>query len=475
MAYPYATLPTNRTNATAADIGGPSGGTGAHPDDHNDIGQALNDILTELGAGPKGGSASLTARLATLDTTLAAKIAATIVDAKGDLIAATAADTVARLAVGTNGQVLSADSAEVTGLKWIAAAAGGAVATDAIWDAKGDLAAATAADTATKLAVGTNNQVLTADSAQATGIKWATPSDDITKALLDAKGDIIAATAADTPARLAVGTNGQVLTADSGEATGIKWGTAGSGSVAADAIWDAKGDLAGGTGADTAARLAVGTNGQVLSADSAEATGLKWIAAAAGSVATDAIWDDDSDIAVGTGANTAAKLAVPASRIVARLAAGSVKAATAAEVKTLLGTPLLGYVAYNPGSAGSLTTATGALVDLDATNIFVTFTVPLSGNVMIEGEVYAEASAATGLLILGLRESTTQLDRYVVLGTMPVGGAVRPVFSAVRTGLTPGASITYKLAAVHVTNAFTLRWGGGDGNYGPAVMRAWAV
>lgn len=47
---------------------------------------------------------------------------------------------------------------------------------------------------------------------------------------------------------------------------------------------DAKGDLVGGTGADTFARLAVGANGTVLTADSAEATGLKW--ATAGAAAT---------------------------------------------------------------------------------------------------------------------------------------------------------------------------------------------
>ena len=50
-----------------------------------------------------------------------------IVDAKGDIIAATAADTVARLAVGSNNQVLTADSSTATGLKWATPAAGGKV------------------------------------------------------------------------------------------------------------------------------------------------------------------------------------------------------------------------------------------------------------------------------------------------------------------------------------------------------------
>ena len=43
-------------------------------------------------------------------------------------------------------------------------------------DAKGDLVAGTGADAFSRLAVGTNNYVLTADSAQATGLKWASPS-----------------------------------------------------------------------------------------------------------------------------------------------------------------------------------------------------------------------------------------------------------------------------------------------------------
>jgi hypothetical protein len=52
---------------------------------------------------------------------------ATAIDAKGDLIAGTAADTFDRLAVGTNGQTLVADSTASTGLKWATPSGGGKV------------------------------------------------------------------------------------------------------------------------------------------------------------------------------------------------------------------------------------------------------------------------------------------------------------------------------------------------------------
>jgi hypothetical protein len=53
----------------------------------------------------------------------------------------------------------------------------------------------------------------------------------IANALVDAKADLITATANDTPARLGVGANGTVLTADSAEATGLKWATPASGGL----------------------------------------------------------------------------------------------------------------------------------------------------------------------------------------------------------------------------------------------------
>jgi hypothetical protein len=49
---------------------------------------------------------------------IANALVTTVVDAKGDLLVGTANDTVGRLAVGTNGQYLVADSAETTGLKF---------------------------------------------------------------------------------------------------------------------------------------------------------------------------------------------------------------------------------------------------------------------------------------------------------------------------------------------------------------------
>lgn len=80
---------------------------------------------------------------------------------------------------------------------------------------------------------GTTGQVLSKASGTDLDFTWVAQDDSnaIQNAIVDAKGDLIAATAADTPARLAVGTNGQVLTADSTAATGLAWATSASGGM----------------------------------------------------------------------------------------------------------------------------------------------------------------------------------------------------------------------------------------------------
>ena len=60
---------------------------------------------------------------------------------------------------------------------------------------------------------------------------YITQATAVNPTIIDAKGDIITATAADTPATLAVGTANQVLTVDSTTATGLKWATPASGAL----------------------------------------------------------------------------------------------------------------------------------------------------------------------------------------------------------------------------------------------------
>ena len=72
---------------------------------------------------------------------------------------------------------------------------------------------------------GTSGQVLSKNSNTDMDFVWVTSDDAnaIQNTIVDAKGDLITATGADTPARLAVGANDLILTADSTQSTGLKY------------------------------------------------------------------------------------------------------------------------------------------------------------------------------------------------------------------------------------------------------------
>jgi hypothetical protein len=303
---------------------------------------------------------------------------------------------------------------------------GGNVATDTIWDAKGDLAVATADNTAVALTVGADDTVLVADSSPAEGVSWAkvtharsqdvgaytiqmrnagtsgvradTKISSLTEAAVPFPGDWVlgeistgelrrydvssfvstgfyginvkqsddlqsfkgietiafeaehfyinqnapntdevvvnlrnaekntasnlgggegvfsSKSGVDLGGRRIIKKTGISLASDTDEITVTATG-GGGGDVSSDAIWDAKGDLAGGTGADTAQRLAVGADDTMLIADSGETTGLKWGRAAFANI-------QDISTATMLGRDTAGS--------------GAIEELTASEVRTLL-------------------------------------------------------------------------------------------------------------------------------------------
>jgi hypothetical protein len=185
----------------------------------------------------------------------------------------------------------------------------------------------------------------------------------------------------------------------------------------------AKGQLFVGTGLGTGAKLAVGSDGTVLTADSTQADGVKW--------------------------------ATPSG-----------------------GASLLARVQYAPSSYASNESTSITLVAVDATNLTIAFTVPASGDVLVRltGAVILPA-LAYGYWALLDHTSHAQVGDTVLAG---YAGNFQSTAAFLITGLTPGANLQYDWAYATSVTAIYLPVQGAQGipsgvNGAPAVMEVWSA
>jgi hypothetical protein len=106
------------TNPGSTDL--MNSGSVPHATQHSDLNDAVEALEAKVGKNSSSVATSFDYRIGVLE---ANELPDTIIDAKGDLIVGSADNTAARLAVGTNGYILTADSSESAGVKWAAGAA----------------------------------------------------------------------------------------------------------------------------------------------------------------------------------------------------------------------------------------------------------------------------------------------------------------------------------------------------------------
>ena len=184
-----------------------------------------------------------------------------------------------------------------------------------------------------------------------------------------------------------------------------------SGNMATDALWDAKGDLAAGTGANTGAKLTAGSNGMVPVYDSAQSQGLKT------AYPPGYEWDFDQ------------------------------------------ATSDLNPTATTEGTAQ--TAVTGNAVTYDGSPVIAHF---------VCSDAQADASAGAILIVL-LYEGATVIGRLAIVQSPTAAGDRKPISPEYR--FTPSAaSHTYSVKAYVTTGTGALRAGaGGSGNSAPMFMR----
>ena len=259
----------------------------------------------------------------------------------------------------------------------------------------------------------------------------------ISKGLVDAKGDIIAATAADTVARLGVGTDGQVLTAASGQATGLQWATPSSG--------------ISGQGAGTNSVL-VGDSA-AASADQSTALGDFAVASSDGAIAIGSGTNATSAAQATTGQGAIAIGASDGSGVAGARASGANSVAIGSGDGTNAGASATTSQSIAIGHRANIATATNAIVIGTAANV-----TGGSHNHALALGTWAAGSSTNVIAIGGGADST------------------RAASASATGGIAIGASDTSAVAGARCSGAQSIAIGGGtSGAAGASASGAQAV
>lgn len=142
---------------------------------------------------------------------------------KGDLATVKDDGQLETVSVGIDGTVLTADSSQPTGVKWVP---GNSSYGSIVW---GGIIGTLSDQSDLHIALENKSDVSHTHISTQVGLGNVTNDAQIPKSVGTAKGDLITFSASGTPSRLPVGMDTYVLTADAAQAAGVKWAPAASG------------------------------------------------------------------------------------------------------------------------------------------------------------------------------------------------------------------------------------------------------